>query len=232
MSVFFHLLRLDVMLQIRSGFWIAAVFIMLPWLGVLWPLTQERANFVTPAMIFLDISLTGTMLMAGSYFFQRREGSLYALVISPMKTWHWIGSKVVSLTAICMVMCVILVALKSGLSASWGPILLACLCINVQFALLGFLLAVPFEKFTSFLVANSLVFGLLEVPALAFFNIETPLYWLWPSHPSLLLLRGAFQGAPVLHMLGYLAAQLAWTALFAWLSLRWFHRYISARQGG
>ncbi len=232
MSRWIHMLRWDAVVQARSGFWIAGLVASLPWAAVLFSLSQKQADFVLPAMIFLDVSLIGTMFMAGVYFLEKNEGSLHALAITPMKTWEWLVSKLATLTFLATVMSVVLMVSKKGWSAPWGYALLAFVCVNVTFTMIGFLLASPFDRFTNFIVLNSLVFAILNLPSLAFFDIHTPLYWLLPSQPALLMLRGAFDGIPFTTFAGYFVIQLVWVgALFA-LCIRQFHRNVSQRLGG
>jgi fluoroquinolone transport system permease protein len=232
MNQVIRLVRWDVVMQMRNGFWIAGLIAMTPWLGILWPLSQSNSNFLYPYMIFLDISVTGTMFMAGIYFFEKRQGSLMALAVSPIRTWQWLLSKMLSLASIGVAMCCALVAAKKGIHAPWPQIIVACLVINMQFVLLGFLLAAPFQGFTSYLVANSLFFGIVNLPALSMFKITTPLYWLLPSQPALLALQTAFSGGSIGKLALYLGIQLAWTGLMFWLCLWSFHKFVSPRQGG
>ena len=231
MSTLFQLLRWDFTMQVRHGFWVAALFVLLPWVAVLLSVSQEQASFLLPALIFLDISVAGTLFMAGVYFFEKREGSLRALVVTPVRTWQWLTSKLVSLTVMGTVMCVVLVVVKKGIHAPWGYVLVAILCINVLFILFGFILAAPNDRFTNFFLYFALFFGVMEVPCLAFFGISHPLFWLLPTQPALVLLRGAFAGMPPARFAGVLGVQLAWIAIAYFVSLRSFHHHIADRRG-
>ena len=232
MSTLIQLLRWDFAMQLRHGFWVAAVFVLIPWAGVLLSVSQAQARFLLPAMIFLDISIAGTLFMAGVYFFEKREGSLYALAVTPVRTWQWLTSKLISLTVIGMVMCVVLVVIKQGIQVPWGYVLVATLCTNVLFILFGFILAAPSDRFTDFFMYFALFFGIMELPCLAFVDISLPLFWILPTQPTLVLLRGAFAGIPPAQFAGVLAVQLAWIALAFLLCLRSFHRNVAYRKGG
>ncbi|MCG8417483.1 MAG: ABC transporter permease [Proteobacteria bacterium] len=231
MSAFLQLLRWDFTMQLRHGLWVAAVFVLLPWVAVLLSVSQEQASFILPGLIFLDVSVAGMLFMAGVYFFEKREGSLHALVVTPIKTWQWLVSKLVSLTVMGMVMCVVLVVIKQGMHAPWGYLLVACLCINVLFILLGFVLAAPQDRFSNFFLYYALVFGVMEIPCLSFFDISHSLFWLLPTQPALVLLRGAFDGMAPAHFAGVVGIQLLWIALGYLLCLRLFHRNIADRRG-
>lgn len=230
MSALARMLRWDFTMQLRHGFWVAAVFALLPWLAVLLSVSQSQATIILPALIFLDISIAGTLFMAGVYFFEKREGSLFALAVSPIETWQWLISKLVSLMVMGTAMCVALVVVKKGLDAPWGPLLVACVGVNVLFILFGFMLAAGSEQFTGFFVRWVPFFALMEVPCLSFFGISHPLFWLFPTQPALVLLRGAFEGMSLARFLLVLAVQLAWIALFYLLALRAFRRNVVDRR--
>ena len=232
MSVLLQLLRWDFTVQIRHGFWVAAAFVLLPWVAVVLSISREQANFIIPALIFLDISIAGTLFMGGVYFFEKREGSLQAQVVTPLETWQWLASKVVALTVMGTVMCVVLVVIKLGIPARWGYVLIATVCINVLFILIGFILAAPNERFTDFFLYFALAFGVLEIPCLAFFDISHPLFWILPSQPALVLLRGAFGDMPPARFTGVLGLQLAWLVVAFHFCLRSFHHNVADRRRG
>jgi len=226
-----RLLRWDFVMQLRHGFWVAAVFVLVPWVAVTLSIAREQARFIMPAMIFADISIAGMLFMGGVYFFEKREGSLNALVVAPLETWQWLASKLISLTVIGTVMCVVLVALKLGIRAPWGYVLVAIVGINALFTLIGFILAAPNDRFTEFFLYYALALSVLEIPLLALFDVSHPSFWLLPSQPALVLLRGAFDGMPPARFVGVFGIELAWIVLAFSLCLRSFRRHVADRRG-
>lgn len=231
MSRLLHLLRWDFTMQLRHGFWVAAVFVLTPWVAVALSLTPDQARFVIPALIFTDIAVAGMLFMGGVYFFEKRERSLQAVTVTPVETWQWLTSKLVALTVLGTVMCVLLVAIRLGIGVPWAAVLVAIVSINVLFVLIGFLLAAPNERFPDFVLYFALVFGVLELPLLAFFGISHAAFWLLPSQPALVLLRGAFEPMPPVRFVGVFGVQLAWIAVAFALCLRSFRRHVADRRG-
>ena len=229
MRVLARLLRWDLAMQWRHGFWVAAVFVLVPWVAVTLSIARDQARFIIPAMIFADISIAGLLFMGGVYFFEKREGSLNAVAVTPLEAWQWLTSKLISLTVIGTVMSVVLVGLKMGIRAPWISLLVAIVCINALFTLLGFLLAAPHERFTDFFLYFALSLSVLEIPLLAFFDIAHPSFWVFPSQPALVLLRGAFDGMPPARFVGVLGLHLAWIAVAFGLCLRSFRRHVADR---
>lgn len=224
-----RVLRWDFTMQFRHGFWVAALFAVAPWVAVTLWIDVDQARFIIPAMIFADISIAGMLFMGGVYFFEKREGSLHALVVTPLETWQWLASKVISLTVIGTVMCVGLVVLRMGTRAPWASVLVAIVCINALFILIGFLLAAPNERFTEFFLYYALALSVLEIPLLTFFDVSHLLFWILPSQPALMLLRGAFDGMPPARFAGILGFQLAWIVLGFLLCVRSFRRHVADR---
>lgn len=225
-----RILRWDFAMQLRHGFWVAAVFAIIPWVAVTLSIASDQARFIIPAMIFADISVAGMLFMGGVYFFEKREGSLQALVVTPLATWQWLTSKLIALTVIGTVMCVALVALRMGLRAPWGYVLVAIVGINALFILIGFILAAPNARFTEFFLYYALALSVLELPLLAFFDVSHLLFWILPSQPALVLLRGAFDGMPPARFVGVLGLEAVWIALAFWLCLRSFRRHVADRR--
>lgn len=227
-----RLLWWDLVLQIRQGFWFAALFALLPGLGILLSISQTQADFILPAILFFDVSIAGTLFMAGVFFFEKRERSIYGLAVTPIQTWQWLASKLISLTLICMAMTLVLVVLKKGYAVSWGLLLIATVCGGVLFSLFGFILVVPFEKFLNFFTAFAPFFLVMELPGLIFFGIEHPLYWAIPTHSTLLLMRGAFGAVSMTTFWIALGVQLVWIAA-CFVGCLWaFHRYVVDRREG
>ena len=109
MKVLLQMLRWDVVMQMRYGFWIVAVLVVAPRIAGLLFVNDALARSLLPAAIFLDVSLTGVLFMAGVFFFEKREGTIFAMSVTPIHTFHWLASKVISLTAIVMGTCTALV---------------------------------------------------------------------------------------------------------------------------
>lgn len=226
-----QLLRWDFTSQFRHGFWVAALFALVPWVAVTLSIAVDQARFIIPALIFADISIAGMLFMGGVYFFEKREGSLRALAVTPLETWQWLTSKLIALTVIGTTMCVVLVALRMGIRASWGYVLVAIVCVNTLFILIGFILAAPNERFTEFFLYYALALGVLEIPLLALFDVSHVSFWILPSQPALVLLRGAFDGMPPARFAGILGFQLAWIVVAFSLCLRSFRRHVADRRG-
>lgn len=231
MSALAHLLRCDFAIQTRHGFWLAAAFALTPWVVILLLLSREQSTFLLPLLIFGEISTAGPLFMAGSYFFDKRDGSLQAISVTPIRTWQWIAAKLISLSAIGTAMCVTLVLVGAWDEVAWGRVLIGIVCVNLLYSQCGFILAAPCDRFTDYFLYYVPTFAILGIPALVFVDIEHPLFWILPTQPTLVLIRSAFDNTSFPRFVGVLAIQLVWIASAHALCLRAFRRNIADRKG-
>ena len=82
--------------------------------------------------------IIGLMFISGVLFFEKRQGVIDALVVTPVRTADWLASKVLSLTVLATVVAVVLALLTTGPRADWLR-LVPCFAIAATlFTLLGF----------------------------------------------------------------------------------------------
>ena len=226
------LLRWDVVMQVRYGFWVAGVGVTLMWALVLRTLTPEYLAIWLPIVLYFDIGVIGLMFVPGVLFFERRQGVIDALVVTPVRTADWLGSKVLSLTLLATVVAVALVLFTAGPRADW-PRLIPCFAlVAALYTLFGFHLAARFQSVSGFLAAFGLVGLPLALPILNYFEIgDHPLMWLNPAYPTMILIRQAFQPGSPPELAAALLLTVFWIAFAFASGVRAFHRQVSWRRG-
>ena len=227
-----HLLRWDLVAQVRYGFWVAGLGVTLTWVLVLRPLSAEYLEIWLPIVLYLDIGVIGLMFISGVLFFEKRQGVIDALVVTPVRTADWLASKVLSLTVLATVVAVVLVLLTTGPRADWLR-LVPCFAIAATlFTLLGFNVAARFQSVSGFLAAVGLVGLPLALPALNYFDIgDHPLMWVNPAYPAMVLIRQAFRPGTGAELAVGLILTVFWIVVAFWLGVRSFHRRVSWRRG-
>ena len=103
------MLRWDVVMQVRYGFWVAGLGVTLMWVLVLRALSPDYLAIWLPCVLFFDVAVIGLMFIAGVLFFEKRQAAIDALVVTPVRTADWLTSKVVSLALLATVDVVALV---------------------------------------------------------------------------------------------------------------------------
>jgi fluoroquinolone transport system permease protein len=226
------LLRWDLRMQYRYGFWTAGLVVTLMWVVLLRPLSPGYREIWLPCLLYLDIGALGLMFVAGVLFFERRQGVLDALVVTPLRTSAWLASKVLSLTFLATAAACVLVLLTAGVDVAWPRLVPSFALVAALYTLLGFLLAARFGSVSSFLVAFSLVGVPFALPLLDYFDIwRHPVLWVNPAQPTAVLIWRSFRPGIGLEFATAVALTGFWLALAFRLSVRAFHRQVGWRRG-
>lgn len=232
MKALLALLRWDLVMQYRHGFWIAGLAVTLTWVAFLHPLSPEYREIWLPCLLYVDIGGIGTGFVAGVLFFERRQGVLDALVVTPLRTWAWLLSKVLSLTLLATVVACVLVLLTAGAAASWLRLVPSFALVAALYTVLGFLLAARCSSVSGFLAALGAVGLPVGLPLLDYFHIWShPVLWLNPAQPAAALIWRSFQPSPGPESGVAVALTVFWLAVAFRLGVRAFHRQVSWRRG-
>lgn len=224
-------LRCDLRLQLRGGFVAAGVVVTLFFVAVLWQVPGEALAPWVPAFVFFNLLVTTFYFVAGLVLFEKGEGVLEALVVTPLREGEYLASKVLTLALLALVETAAIVAL-CGAAPRWAPLLLGGLVCAALYTLAGFLTVARHDQINEFLLPSTLVVIALQLPILDRLGIfESAVFWLWPTQAVLVLLEGGFRELSAVEWaygLGY--GGLATAALFA-LARRHFLRFIVRREG-
>jgi fluoroquinolone transport system permease protein len=188
-----------------------------------------------PAVMLLVGGGSTLLYVAAMILFEKDEGTLRAVIVSPLRTSEYLTSKIVTLTilftveAVVMIGGAMLITSRSG-AVSWPsvPVLaLGIAAIAVLFTLIGIVLIVRYDKITDFLMPAAALAGTLQVPFLYFWGVvEHPILLVIPTSAPTMLIQGAFVPLTPLewvYAVGYTGALLG--ALSLW-SCRAFHSHV------
>ncbi len=226
--------RLDLLLQKRYGFFYAGAFVTVVWVALLIPLPEPLLNLAVPLIVFTDLSVVGFYFIAGMVLFEKGEETLFALISTPLRFREYLASKLLTLTALALV--ISLVVALAGYGFGFNPILflLGVVLASLISALVGFVAVAPFDSISSYLVPSSLALVPMGLPVFHFLGLwQSPIFYLIPTHGALLLLGGSFVPGSltawqIIYALVYGSLWIAGLALLA----HWaFDRYIVARKG-
>jgi fluoroquinolone transport system permease protein len=223
--------RFDLRLQWRYGFYYAGVFVTLVWLALLWGLPASLQNTLVPLVIFVDLALVGFYFIAGTVLFEKGERTLAALTVTPLRFGEYLASKLITLTALAVIVSLVVALLIAPLRFDVLLLVLGVLFAALLSLLAGFLSVLPYTSISSYLMPSQLWLLPLALPLLAYLGWwDNPLLYLLPNYGSLLLLQGAFIGIAAWQVAYAVLYQAAWIGLLVWWSRRAFERHIL--QGG
>jgi fluoroquinolone transport system permease protein len=227
--------RLDVLLQIRYGFYYAAAFVTLVWIALLYPLPASILDLAVPFVVFTDLAVMGYYFIAGMVLFEKGEETLFALVSTPLRFREYLASKLVTLTALAVVVSLVVVVAGYGFGFDAALLVLGVILMSLVSLLVGFIMISPFDSISSYLIPSQIPFLVMGLPLIHFFGLwESPLFYLIPTHGTLLLLGDAFDTGSVAawQVLYAVLYQLMWIYGLIFLAYRAFDRYVVARKGG
>ena len=200
---------------------------------------EHLAAAVPPTMLLVGGGST-LLYVAGMILFEKDEGTLHAVIVSPLRTSEYLGSKVLTLTTLAtleaavMIGGALLIVSRSG-TAPWPHLpvlLLGLIAMGVLFTLIGIVLIVRYDKITDFLIPVSALSMMLQLPVLYFLDVVVhPAFLVIPASAPTLLIKGAFFPLTPwewLYAVGYTAALIIGLAFWAY---RAFVKHIRMKLG-
>jgi fluoroquinolone transport system permease protein len=230
------ILAWDVRLQFRHGFYYAAAFVAaLTILGLVrLPPVNVSLGWLVPPLVASNLTVGTFYFMAGLVLLERGEGTLEALVVTPLRPAEYLASKVVTLTLLSVVENVTIVAVFSGarLGGNSGVLLLALgiALASALFVLAGFAVVVRYESINEFLAPSVPFVGLASVPVfLWLLGVDHVLLFLHPLQTTMLLIRAAFEPVPAWQIGAAAAYSAFWVGLAGFWAREAFQRFVVLR---
>lgn len=196
--------------------------------------------YAVPALMVIVVGGSTLLYVAGLIIFERDEGTINAIVVSPMRVSEYLGAKVITLTTLATLESLTMIGgamliMSYSETVIWPnlPLLVVGIAgIGAIYTLIGVIMIVRFDKITEFIMPMGAVAVILQLPFLHFLGlVEHPLFLLLPTSAPLVLVQGAYK--PLLawewiYALGYTLLLLAGLSLWA---NRAFKTHIIAKVG-
>lgn len=233
MSRLLRVMRWDILFQARYGLYLATAVSTGVLLAVVKQAPASVLDLTLPFVVFSDLALVGFYFIAALVLFEKAEGTLTALVVSPLRFSEYLASKLATLTALAVLVSLLVTLVCYGPGFNWPLLIVAVALLSCLGLLVGLIAVAPHDTVSAFVLPAQVYSLIMAVPLLPFFGFfEHPVFYLWPTHGALLLLRAAFVPGQAWQV-GYgVVYQLLWLGLLAWIARRRFDRYIVGRQGG
>jgi fluoroquinolone transport system permease protein len=241
-GLLWSVVKLDLRLQWRYGFFYAAAFSIALWEVMVLLIPQQLRQPALPYIIFGDSVVIGFFFIAAAVFFEKGERTLFALLSTPVRFGHYLTGKLATLSLVSLVAGLILAAhgiatpgdTIGALALKAGALVTAIVLCTLLFLLGGLVTAAPFPSMTDWLMPSTLVIAILNLPLLSYTGVwDHPLLYLLPTQGSLLLLGSAFDQLSLTPwQIWYaLTYQILWVAALIVLARKAFNRYIVAKEG-
>lgn len=241
MSRFIAAMKVDVTIQVRNNLYAIGIVVavitaaMLAWLG-----SAGQLPAIVPTLMLLVIGGTTFLYVGALIFFEKDQGTLNATIVSPMRPFEYLWSKIITLTGLATLEASIMVGGGALIISFSEPLplpnipllLLGVIVMGILYTLLGIILIVRYDKITDFLVPLALIVSVLQLPFLYFWGVfEFPFFLVIPTSAPAMLMRGAFVPLATwewVYGIGYSAVLLS--GLSVWAS-RAFQKHIIMKVG-
>jgi len=221
----------DTRLQSRNGFYYAAALVALFWIGVLTHLPVDNFRLLMPVFVLSNLMVNTFYFMGGLVLLEKTEGTLMAQVVTPLRTWEYLLSKVTTLTLLSLLENLLIVGVVYGLDFDPVPLVLGIMLAAALFVLTGFVAVSRYDSINEYLFPSILYTLAFMPPFLDYFGwVQSPLFYLHPMQAPLLLARGGFLPLPAWQGAYGVLYGLFWLWLIFLWSRRAFARFIIATE--
>lgn len=222
----------DARLQYRNGFYYAAAAVALFWMAALSQVPKGNRFFLLPPFVLTNLMMNTFYFVAGLVLLEKREGTLAAQVVTPLRSREYLASKVATLTALSLIENLVIVLFSSGLGFNVLPLIVGMTLAAGFYTLVGFVLVARYDSINEYLFPSFVYTMAFAPPFLHYFGLfETRLVLLHPLQASLLLMKAGFHPIALWEWSYGLLYALFWCALaFRW-SESAFHRFVVATEG-
>ena len=163
--------------------------------------TPEQLHFFMPLLALSGVSLTTLFLVGVLLLLERGEGTLDVVMVSPLRPTEYLASKLLTVSALALVESALLVGIAYGLDLSYPWLALSVLLRAGLVAAIGVAVAVRYRSITDFLLPVVALTLALDLPVIWYLELwPSPIFYLWPTMPSLILAMAAFRPVEPLQM--------------------------------
>ncbi len=187
-------LRGDLLLQWRFGLVAAGAVVLVTFVALLWPLDLGPMGFAIPAFVLGNLTVTAFFFVAAMVLFEKDDGTLEALVVTPLRVGEYLASKVLTLTLLAVVETVLMVAIVYPSPIALFPLISGTIAMAIAYVLFGFAVAVRYDSITGLLFPAVFVNFLWQIPVLGSLAIFDPaILYLHPVRAMLVWVEAAIR---------------------------------------
>jgi fluoroquinolone transport system permease protein len=235
MRRWFSSLRWDVVVQFRNGFYLVSGLFTAIWLGLLSLLPKDGSidlGLLIPAFMVMNLLITTFYYVGALVLLEKNEGTLTALVVTPLRDLEYLAAKIVSLTGLAVVESLVIVGLVFGLRFNILPLLAGAAVLGAFYTLIGFVAIARYQSINEYLMPSALVVLLLMLPLVDYLGLwRSALFAVHPLQPLLVIMRGSFVSLAGWEI-GYgIGGALLWLAVGLLWARRVYARFVVGSGG-
>ncbi len=225
-------MRWDVQLQWRNGFYFVSAFVAVGLILLLRQLPEVDWTRWWPAIILENLVINAFYFMAGLLLLEKGEGTLEAQIVTPLRPWEYLTSKVLTLGGLSLLETLAVVVAVSGFGFNWALLVSGLLLLIALYGLYGFIVVIRYDSIAEFILPSVAWTMGLSLPLLYYFDLwRSWLMFLHLLQAPLLLMQAAFESLPPWQIAYGAAYSLVWIGLAYYFSQRAFHRFVITKEG-
>jgi fluoroquinolone transport system permease protein len=204
-------------LQHRNGFYWAVGFVVAFWVLLATQLPALDWALLLPVVVLNNLLITTYFFIGGLVLLEKAEGSLQARMVTPLRPGEYLAGKVITLGVLGLLENLVIVVAVARRLPTMAPFAAGTLLAGVILALFGFIVVSRYDSINEYLMPASGYTALLVLPIVPYFGVAaSPLWYLHPMQAPLVVLRAAFDEAPM-HQMAY---GVGYSLLWCWLLYR------------
>jgi fluoroquinolone transport system permease protein len=206
-----ELLKKEITLQWRQGFWLIYFVFTAIYVTVLLNLPAENRLLVSLILILADTTMLGVLFIGALVLLEKQQAVIQSLFVTPLEPAQYVWSKTIALSLIAVSMS-ILIYLPTWHFNLYTLLLLACIAITAAtFAMLGLGLATRVDTINQYFGVQMGASMLLILPVIPYLLLgQHPAFLFLPYVASLDLMLGARDPWPLWRTLTDILLMLAW----------------------
>lgn len=225
----------DIRIQFRNGFYYAVLFVVSLWVILFWRLPGLGLGEIWPVLLFTNLIITTFYFMGGLILLEKGEGTLAAQVVTPLRSWEYLASKMLTLGLLAVFENLLLTVFIFGTGFKALHLVFGLALAGVMYILLGFLVVARYDSINEYLLPSMLYIMLLSLPVAPYFGLKVPwLLWLLYLHPlqaPLVLIQAAFQPVQIWQVIYAFSYSALMLTLIYSLALKAFRRFVIIGEG-
>ena len=206
-----QLLRNDILLQWRQGFWLVYFIVSCIYVLILLNIPSEHRMLVALLMILSDTTMLGILFIGAIVLLEKQQSVIHSLFVTPLQPSIYILSKSISLSLIAIAMSV-LVYLPVGAFSVHTILIFATTVLTAGiFVMCGIGIAANVNTINQYF-GNLMLFSMLiMIPVVPYLLLDRhPAFLLLPYIASLDIMLAPFSGISTSRILADLLLLLAW----------------------
>lgn len=223
--------RGDFVLQWRFGLVAAGAVVLVTFSALLWPLDLSQMGFAIPTFVLGNLTVTCFFFVAAMVLFEKDDGTLEALVVTPLRVGEYLGSKVATLTVLAVIETVLIIAILYPGPLALLPLICGSVAAAAAYVLFGFAVAARYDSITDLLFPAVLVNALWGIPVLGSLGVfDHAILYAHPARAMLVWIEASIRtlsAAEWVYAVGYTGLTIA--VLYRFADRAFEHFVIRAR---